>query len=630
MERRPGLPHPVSTLALVAALLVATLVVTWGWGELEGPQPQQGVFDLRGWNQKPLTLGGTWAFDPGRWVGSQDFGRDGVLIRQVPDTRFTYPGGGLVADGSGTYRLRLTLPPVEGLGLRYSTVWTSFEVEVNGRVIVPPARAGILALEAADVATGQAEVLVRVANEGYRWGGIIRPFVLGRVSDLAAQKAWDDGLLVLVIGALLGLAINAAFLFAFRRDPVYPAFALFALSAVFRSLTSGDALLWVLLPGLDFETFVRIQYTSFYLMMPAGALFFYRLYLEDIGVRELAWFLVPHAVFLSLVPWAPLLVLSWSLVPYVPVALGLLVYGYYLACLRPTLRGRPGALTDLVAGTVLFAAVLANMHHEVLDARAETALPWGMALFVLVQSLVMGQRFTWAFDRAEGLSTELKTSYQALMLEARAAEEARDQLQALVAEKDVLLKEVHHRVKNHLQVISSIINLQSRRSKDPAVVAAYAAVRDRIRALATIHERLYGLNAESRIPVDGYLADLVDQFERSYPGEARFCLEVDPLEVSLDFCSDLGLIVTELVLNAYRHGSGDITLGLRVRDDFLVLTVADQGPGFPPGFDPRGADTVGYKIVTNLAAHRGGAVVVNQGPRARVEVTLAPWAGGGR
>jgi two-component sensor histidine kinase len=653
------------TLLYAGAILIGTTAISVGAADLlrrgqPAPEASAGTLDLSSWDfgaSGTVSLGGEWLFAPDRFLGGDGFGpADGrVISRNVPDTRFSYPFDGRRSlrsifgpySGSGTYRLVVLLPPgARNLAIRYSTVWTAFELEANGavaaRVGVPDldrslARPGLgAAIARVDAGGGRLVLAVRVSNHEHRWGGIARPFVLGPESALIAQKRGDDARTFLIIGALLGVACNALFIFAFRwRERAYLYFAAFAALVSLRSLTAGDILLSAAFPGLGFDALVRIEYAAYYLILPVCALFFYRLFIEDLTRTELVLFIAPSIAFALLVPFAPILVLTWSLLPYILLATVQIAYGYVAACLRPAWRGRQGALIILVAGTILLAAALANIRYGVFVAREEGFLPLGVSAFVIVQALVLAKRLTLAYEEAETLSAELGATNYQLMEETRSLEEANAQIESALAEKERLLQEVHHRVKNSLQIVTSIVNLQAHRAQDPAVFAAYNSVRDRIRAIGMVHDRLFGLESEKRVDLGEYARDLAREFDQSYPNEgARIDLTSDPIDVPMDLCVELGLILTELVLNAYRHavmpaGGGPIRIEFRRERDALVLSVSDEGPGFPEGFEPDAARTIGFRIVSSLARQRDGCVTVENrnGAVVRVRIPLAETVG---
>jgi PAS domain S-box-containing protein len=188
---------------------------------------------------------------------------------------------------------------------------------------------------------------------------------------------------------------------------------------------------------------------------------------------------------------------------------------------------------------------------------------------------------------------------------------AEDRLQASLQEKEVLLREVHHRVKNNMQVISSLLNLQSRQIKDLHVLEMFKESQRRIRSMALIHERLYQSSDLSRIEFSQYLRNLATHLFHSYQVDAsRVHLKIEAEEVHLNVNTAIpcGLIVNELVSNALKHGfpegrSGELDIDLRqVEGDGYVLQVKDDGVGFPEGLDFRKTETLGMQIVNTLVS----------------------------
>lgn len=625
----------------IAALLIMERVFTH-----PSPQAQRGELDLRAWDftrDGAVSLGGNWAFIPEQLVAASEFDRITQARpewRNVPDNRFQSPEGFYSRSGSGSYRVIIHLPAGSPqLGLRFSTVWTAFEIEQNGTILARvgtpsmdphTARPGIgVGIATLNTATETLSLIVRVSNHEFRWGGIIQPFILGDQTQLTIQKYRDDAIVFILTGTLIGLAINAFFFFVFRRrDYVFLAFTGFALMVALRILTTQDVLLHGFFPDIHFELFVRLGYLAQYLVIPMAALFFYNLFAHDISRWELVWYLIFPTGFSLLVPFAPLNVLSWSLLPYAVIAIGLVVYGYIIVCLRSSFRQRAGSLILLIAGTVLLGIVIVNLRNEILHSRVESAFPTGLVAFVIAQTLVMAKRSSWAFKQNQLLTAEIQDAYKKLMAEARVAEEARDHLEDALTEKEVLLREVHHRVKNSLQIILSIINLQARRITDPGALSAYRSISDRIRAISLVHERLFDLESEKHIDLSLYVRELLGQLGKSF-GDAgpQFSSDAPDLEVPMAACLEIGLIITELVINAYQHASSDknaavISVRLGQEADAILLQIDDQGPGFPTDFRPSELNSVGFKIIHSLIASRQGRLTLNQGPGASIGIWL--------
>jgi PAS domain S-box-containing protein len=195
--------------------------------------------------------------------------------------------------------------------------------------------------------------------------------------------------------------------------------------------------------------------------------------------------------------------------------------------------------------------------------------------------------------------------------------EAEDRLQSSLSEKEVLLREIHHRVKNNMQVISSLLNLQSRRVSDPIVLDMFRESQRRIRSMALIHERLYQSSDLSRIEFSQYVGNLATHLFHSYQVDSnRIRLTMDTEEVFLNINTAIpcGLIVNEMVSNALKHGfpngrNGEVAIELhRVSGEGYVLRVRDDGVGFPEELDFRRTDTLGMQIVMTLVSQIEGSI----------------------
>jgi PAS domain S-box-containing protein len=198
---------------------------------------------------------------------------------------------------------------------------------------------------------------------------------------------------------------------------------------------------------------------------------------------------------------------------------------------------------------------------------------------------------------------------------------AEDRLQVSLLEKEVLLREIHHRVKNNMQVISSLLNLQSRKIQDSAVLDMFRESQRRIRSMALIHERLYQSSDLSRIEFSEYLRNLATHLFHSYQVEAsrvQLRIEAEAVDLNINTAIPCGLIVNELVSNALKHGfpegrSGHLQIDLhRVEGEGYMLRVTDDGVGFPQGLDFRKTETLGMQIVNTLASQIDASVELDQ------------------
>lgn len=196
----------------------------------------------------------------------------------------------------------------------------------------------------------------------------------------------------------------------------------------------------------------------------------------------------------------------------------------------------------------------------------------------------------------------------------RQAEEA---LKASLLEKEILLKEIHHRVKNNMQVISSLINLQARHLKDKAAIEMFKESQNRIRSMALVHERFYQSKDFSHIDFSEYIRRLVIHIFQTYqvdPGLIQFEVEVETVSLNINTAIPSGLIVNELISNALKHAfpgkrQGKIQVELRRENEKeFLLIVRDDGVGFPAGLDFRQTETLGMQIVTMLVDQIEGKI----------------------
>jgi PAS domain S-box-containing protein len=186
---------------------------------------------------------------------------------------------------------------------------------------------------------------------------------------------------------------------------------------------------------------------------------------------------------------------------------------------------------------------------------------------------------------------------------------AGEQLRASLREKEVLLKEVHHRVKNNLQLVNSLLALQAAQTGDPRVEGAFLEIQNRVRAMTLVHESLYRARDFASVRLTDHIEDLCAHLYRSYsvdPERIALDLHIADVPLDLDLSLRCGLIVNELVSNAIKHAfpsgrAGRISVRFAVVADGYVLSVADDGVGLPPGFDLHRAGSLGIQLVMDLA-----------------------------
>ena len=179
---------------------------------------------------------------------------------------------------------------------------------------------------------------------------------------------------------------------------------------------------------------------------------------------------------------------------------------------------------------------------------------------------------------------------------------------ALLAEKELLVQEVHHRVKNSLSTVQSLLLLQVEGLHRRGVSQPLRESAARIQAFGTMHEHLYKVGAASHVEIATYLRSLLEEQQAAFGLETRLrniTFDADQAVWPSSEAPALGMIVVELVTNALKYGAGTVKVELRISAKEVVLTVEDEGRGLPPDFDPTKSRGLGMRVVTGLLRTQG-------------------------
>jgi two-component sensor histidine kinase len=207
-----------------------------------------------------------------------------------------------------------------------------------------------------------------------------------------------------------------------------------------------------------------------------------------------------------------------------------------------------------------------------------------------------------------------------LMTEIGIRLEAEKQLTKTVGEKEVLIREVHHRVKNNLQIIISLLNLQSRYITDATTLSAFRESQNRVRAMALVHEKLYQSTDLAKIDFDNYIGFLANNLLQFFGMKGKgilLTIDIKDIFLATDTAIPLGLIINELISNSLKYAfpggrTGEISLAIQRQDHALTILYKDNGVGIPDDFDWRNAMSMGLRLVITLVEQLDGTIELDR------------------
>jgi len=207
----------------------------------------------------------------------------------------------------------------------------------------------------------------------------------------------------------------------------------------------------------------------------------------------------------------------------------------------------------------------------------------------------------------------------------------RESLEASIREKEFLMSEIHHRVKNNLQLISSLLRLQSRYIDDERSLEIFNECQNRVRSIALVHEKLYDLGEGMAVNLSDYIEELLGELKGMCSGKnIVFRMNLSDIETGINTAVSIGLIVNELVTNSIKHGlgdSGEIKIELGLSNGMGVLIVEDNGSGLPSDFDLSDPPGFGLRLVNFMLSRIKGSVSAENKNGAVFRITFDPGGG---
>ncbi len=263
--------------------------------------------------------------------------------------------------------------------------------------------------------------------------------------------------------------------------------------------------------------------------------------------------------------------------------------------------------------------------EDVLNSNNDEEIELGVQEPILLNGRFIRIRFT-------SVSYSSYRSRIVMMQDITSQKEAEKIVKEDLKEKELLLKEVHHRVKNNLNVVASLLNLQTSFLTDDSTKKHLTDSKNRVESMALIHEQLYNTEDLSGVYLDSYLNDLVTQLVHIYDTHTtpvKTILDIPPMHLSLSMAVPLGLIVNELIANSLEHGlkemeNGYIHIILHDEPQDFRLEIRDNGKGLPANFDIDKNESLGLLLVSNLAQQIGGSFSIynENGTTAIVEFSI--------
>lgn len=235
------------------------------------------------------------------------------------------------------------------------------------------------------------------------------------------------------------------------------------------------------------------------------------------------------------------------------------------------------------------------------------------------RAITSDKRIIWIENLITGILYKGKPAVLGSIMDITDRKQAEEKIHQSLREKDILLREVHHRVKNNMQIIVSMLRIQSSMVENPMVSDVLQESKNRILSMAIVHEKLYRTDNLVSINLLEYMNSLASSLIADFsPDESLITLNLicDPsIEMTIDAGIPLGLIMNELITNSFKHGfvpqkSGEIGITI-VTDDagYLDITYRDTGKGLPPEFDMEKSETLGMQIISNLIFQSSGEIV---------------------
>jgi PAS domain S-box-containing protein len=288
---------------------------------------------------------------------------------------------------------------------------------------------------------------------------------------------------------------------------------------------------------------------------------------------------------------------------------------------------------EWMADTQLWFNLVHPDDRAAIISESQVALAKGQAFRAEYRMFNREGQVVWIQDQTVVLPDEAGQSglTQGVLVDITARKQAEEQLRMSLHEKEILLKEIHHRVKNNMQIISSLLNLQSSYISDAQALEIFQESQNRVRSMALIHEKLYSSKNLGKIDLGEYVSDLVNHLFRSYKADGKgitLNVQAEDVHLGIDAAVPCGLIINELISNALKHAfplnsQGEILVELQKNRQRVSLRISDNGLGFPTDLDFQNTPSLGLQLVNTLVRQLDGTIELQNGSGTAFKISFA-------
>lgn len=571
-----------------------------------------GTLDLSDWNfeaEPVYTLKGEWIF---YW---QQFPYDSLgnfNLKALNDSsrisikaRETWKQAGYPRKGFGTYRMKIKLPASsEAYGFKTFRLKSACEVWINGTKVADLGKIGDTPLESIPDGRplffelpkeGIIDLVMPVSNfSDGRGGGTSHSIQIASYPIL--QRARVLKIIESAIGMAIALtmAIFQGILFVFKKRKESLYIALFCLAVLIRIVCIDEVILYYLAPELPLWLLQKARYFSFYCFVVLLVLYYRELlpdYFKKWFVQIAVYAFSFGAVYVIIVPsyWATITGFVFNIL----TLLGSIYVFYVLVRLLFSQQ----AVHKLIFFSLLFIFFIGvndTLHvRGVIDTGDAGMWSVGLLFYLGIQTII-GYKLQ---EEIEGQNHVMEV---------------------LVDQKEMMLKEVHHRVKNNFQIVSSLLEMQSKGIKDEKALQLANDGQNRLKSMAFIHQKLYQSNT-GLIDFKEYLNKLIQEISEMYQSKKLVELNIESqnIELDIDTAIPLGLIANEIITNSYKHAFKNITnptLDVHVRmleTNEYVMTISDNGIGIDKSIDVQKQKSMGLRLIRGLVKQLNGSMEVS-------------------